>query len=140
MAIRLGRTVFIKMDTANVGGASASWSLIGQQTDAGFDAKNETVDGTTKSDYGWTNEIAIGRSWTITCECKLDPASSVWLALYADWKAGTKRWIQIDESAAGGSKEEVQAYVEISKKYPLKDVVTATINFSCQGAPVASVV
>lgn len=139
-SIRLGRLVYIKVDLNNVGGSGASWTSIPQQTDGKLDIKSDRIDTTVKGDVGWTKELPVSKSWGLSCEGKCDPGDSTYQYLWNASLNDTKIWVQVDRSGIGGTKYETQAYVAVSENYPLKDSVSFTCDFACQGAPVVSVV
>lgn len=133
MALYAGRLVLIKVDVNAVGGSGASWTTIGQQRDGGCERGTETVDGKTKADVGWPNDVIVGVSWSVSCDGVLDPADGAWVHLKTKWKAMSKVWIQIDRSAISGTKEEGQAIVKISEKFSNSDLVSFTAEFTGQG-------
>lgn len=138
---RFGRDVFLKYDTAGVGGASATWVKIPLQTDRGMDGSTSTTDGSTVDDVGWRRDVVTGGGWNLSGTFFLDPGDPVFAALYAKWKAKTAAWIQLDRSAIGGLKEEGQALItKWGEKYPKEGLVSVDVEFSMQGAPVPSVV
>lgn len=138
---RLGRDVLLKYDSANVGGASATWVSIPFQTDRSMDGTTSTTDGSTVSDVGWKRDVATGAGWNLSGTMFLDPADTVHAALYAKWKAKATAWIQLDRSAIGGLKEEGQAFItKWGEKYSKEGLVSVDVEFSMQGAPVTSAV
>jgi len=138
MALYAGRLVLIKIDVNEVGGSGASWTTIGQQRDGGVERGTETVDGKTKADVGWPNDVITGVNWSVSCDGVLDPADAAWVHLKLRWKTMLKVWIQIDRSAAGGTKEEGQAVVKISEKFANSDLVSFSAEFTGQGQLVTS--
>lgn len=133
MALYAGRLVLIKVDVNAVGGSGASWTTIGQQRDGGLERGTETVDGKTKADVGWPNDVITGVSWSVSCDGVLDPSDAAWVHLKTKWKAMSKVWIQIDRSSVSGTKEEGQAIVKISEKFANSDLVSFTAEFTGQG-------
>jgi hypothetical protein len=137
---RLGRSVLIQIDSNNVGGSSASWSSIPQQTDCKIDCKADKVDITVKGDNGWTKEAPVGQGWTITCTCLADPADSTYAQIWNASMNMTKLWVKLNRTSVGGTSYEFQTYVTLSEDAPLKDKLTASLEFSVQGQPVVATV
>lgn len=134
MSLYEGRKVLIKLDLNGVGGSGANWATIGQQRDGGLDMDTETVDGTTKTDEGWANDVIVGASWSISCDGVLDPADSAWTQLYNSWEDLEKVWIQRDASQVGGIKKEGEAVItKLSEKFGNKELVSFSAEFKGQG-------
>jgi hypothetical protein len=137
---RKGRLVRLNYDSNNVGGSGASWQLIPLARERSMDKSSGTTDGSTVEDDGWAADIVTTRSWNLTGTACLDPASTVHAALETALDNGALVWVQLDQSAIGGTKKEGQAYVtKWSTKFPKDDdLVTVDFEFKMQGPPVAS--
>lgn len=132
----LGRAVFIKVDTAGVGGGSATWVTVGQTTGDSFTRGTDTADTTHKGSGGFAQSLPTRNNWSVSCEGKLDPNGAGWVHLLSQWKqqataaAPTKTWVQINRSAIGGLNEEGQAWITaLNEDFPEADVVTFTAEF-----------
>lgn len=133
MALYAGRRVLIRIDINEVGGSGANWTTIGQQRDGSLEMATETVDGRTKADSGWPNDVITGVNWSVSCDGALDPSDPAWTHLYMRWNTMAKVWIQIDQSQVGGTRREGQAVVKLSQKFANSDLVSFSADFTGQG-------
>ena len=129
MAVYKGNDVKVSYDINGVGGAGNDWAYIGQQRGGEFSGSTETADARNKDTNLWNEGVVTGLSWSTTVDGVLDPTDSAWIGLWADWKAGTKVWIQIDYSNVGGVTEEGQAIITgLTKASPISDVVSFSLD------------
>lgn len=133
MAIYNGKDVKIKIDTAGVGGASATWASISNQRGGSFSMSNNTVDSTTKDNAGWVDVFITDTTWSVSCDGALDPADPALSYLRGRVKARAKIWVQIDRSVIGGTKEEGQAVVNMTEEFPVGDLVGFTLELAGAG-------
>jgi predicted secreted protein len=139
MALQPGRSVLIKIDTAEVGGSSATWLTIGQQRGGSLKRSSDTVDGTNKGDNGWPNSVVTRTPWSVSVDGALDPADGAWVHVLARWEGKIKVWVQIDASAISGGKKEGQCVItNLQADFPEKDLVSFTIDFEGASALVTS--
>lgn len=139
MAVYPGRQVLIKIDTNGVGGAGASWVTIGQQRDGALERSSETADATHKGDDGYPAAVITSIPWSVSCEGALPPGDSALTYLVTQWAAKAKVWIQVDESAISGEEKEGQAIITaFRKQYPIKDLISYSLDLQGDGELVTS--
>lgn len=141
MAVYAGRDVTVKVDTADVGGASATWVSIGQQRGGGFSRSTETADATYKSSGGFTDAVATRISWSTSVDGVLNPVDTAWAYLITKWLAKGKIWVQCNANVIGGEYVEGQAIItDLSYEFPDNDVVTYTVELQGCGTLATSTV
>lgn len=134
MAVYAGRQILIKVDTNGVGGAGANWVTVGQQRGGGLARGSETADATHKDDAGYPSAVITRTPWSISCDGALNPSDTAWTYLLTNWKAKTKVWVQVDESAISGEKVEGQAIItDFSKEFPEGDLASYSLEFQGDG-------
>lgn len=141
MPVYAGRNVKIKIDTAQVGGAGATWVTIGQQRGGSFERDSETVDATHKDTTGgWRSAVSTRIGWSVSCDGALNPSDTAWTQLLTRWGNQQTTWVQIDASAiAGGEKKEGTAWItSLSYEFPEADLVTYSVELAGDGALVTS--
>ena len=111
MAKFKGRSVLLKVDTADLGGVSATWITIAQLRADSLQRGLSTADGTTKDDAGWDSPEPIGKNWSVSGDGILDPTDPAYLHILAKWRLETIIWVQIDASLVSGAKEEGKAII-----------------------------
>lgn len=135
MALNVGRSVLIKIDTNGVGGAGANWVTIGQQRGGSMSRSSETVDATTKGDSGWPTKVITRTPWSVSCDGALDPTDAAWVYLLGRWEAKAKPFVQVDASAIGGPKKEGRSVINtLDHDFPEPDLVTFTAELEGDGA------
>jgi predicted secreted protein len=141
MAVYAGRQVKLKIDTAGVGGASATWITIGQQRGGSFGRTSDTVDAKHKDDNGWPSFVITGTPWSMSCDGAMNPADSAWSYLLGRWEAKSQPFAQIDASAIGGEKKEGKVTItDMSYDFPDSDLVSYTLELQGSGPLVTSLV
>lgn len=139
MTVYAGRQVLIKIDTGDVGGASATWVTIGQQRGGGFSRTSETADATHKGDSGWPDAVVTRTPWSVSCDGALNPADTAWAYLLTKWAAKAKLWVQVNANAISGEYKEGQALItDLSYEFPESDVVTFSLELMGSSSLVTS--
>ena len=141
MAVYAGRQVLVKVDTNETGGASATWTTIGQQRGGGFSRTSETADATHKDDNGWPDAVITRTPWSVSCDGALNPADTAWALLLTNWEGKTKMWVQVNANPISGEYVEGQAIItDLSYEFPESDVVTFTLELQGASSLVTSTV
>lgn len=141
MAVYAGRDVTIKVDTADAGGAGATWVSIGQQRGGSFSRSTDTADATYKTSGAYTDAVGTRISWTVSCDGVLNPADTAWAYLLTKWAAVGKVWVQVNCLEISGEYKEGQAIItDLSYEFPDNDVVSFTIELQGCGALTTSTV
>lgn len=145
MAVYAGRQVLVKIDTSlsgvGQGGASATWTTIGQQRGGSFTRSSETADATHKDDTGWPDAVVTRTPWSVSVDGALNPADTAWSTLLTRWAAKGKVWVQVNANAISGEYVEGQALItDLSYEFPESDVVTFSLELQGASSLVTSTV
>ena len=135
MAIYAGRVVLVKIDTNAVGGTGANWQSLGNQRGGSLSRSSDVVDATSKGDSGWPTAVVTRTPWSVSVDGAKDPNDSAWAHLLARWEAKTFVWVQVDESAVGGTKKEGKVLItSLESEFPEPDLVTFSVELQGNGA------
>lgn len=138
MATKLGKDVKIRVDLNSVGGAGASWATITQQRTGSDDLSPETADASSKDSGGYVESVITRVGWSVSADGLYDPADPALSLIRSRIKARLLVWVQIDASAAGGTKEEGTAVAKVSRDYSDGDLVAFSVEFTGSGSLVVS--
>jgi predicted secreted protein len=135
-----GKLVKVYLDSADVGGAGATWVVIAQQDDLTLKRGTEKVDVRTKDDDGAPNDTITGTNWSLTFSGKLKVDDPSYIHLVELYDGEDKGWFKIDWAPIGGTAKEGQAIIELEEKAANNGSVEFSVTLTGQGKLTTSVV